>query len=540
MNEEKQRNQLLRRVDWRFLLPCPTPTVGICFAGGSLATAVRQICQRMADPRHGVHEECDLAVSINPSHSTLLAAREALQPNGCCYVEWYTPFAGGADGIRRRMEAAGFDHVTCYWSWPWPSLACAHLWLPLEAPGALHHFLTRGPAAQGAIRRAGRAIRRQVWLLAAWAGLALPICVIARKRTDPEHDPNSPCESTGSVRRRPRLNAVMNSDLVATVQTEWTSWGMGPTPSQLSWFLLTGGFRSSNKIVALLFAEPNPRPQLVIKLPRVPESSPALANEASILRTLHSLRPGGIVGAPRLLFWREHGGVMTLGETAVTGAALFTRVRRTTYRSLALRATAWQAALGGRPVPSPRAAWWGRLVEPVLTEIHECFGAVLDRGKLDETRAILASIDGLPLVCEQRDFSPWNVLITESGALGVLDWESAEIQGLPALDLIYFLTYLAFFLDGAIGSGRFQQSYHASLDPTTLTGRVRSECLAHYAELVGLQPDALYPLRLIVWLLHARSEYSRFVADAGGRPTPATLRRSLFIGLWEEELRHGL
>ncbi|HNN98206.1 MAG TPA: hypothetical protein PKI03_38340 [Pseudomonadota bacterium] len=38
-------------------------------------------------------------------------------------------------------------------------------------------------------------------------------------------------------------------------------------------------------------------------------------------------------------------------------------------------------------------------------------------------------------------------------------------------------------------------------------------------------------------MLHARSEYRRMVADAGERPSDATLRAGLFLGLWEEELR---
>src|SRR5436190_718658 len=94
-----------------------------------------------------------------------------------------------------------------------------------------------------------------------------------------------------------------------------------------------------------------------------------------------------------------------------------------------------------------------------------------------ETRARLAALGDLPLVCEQRDFSPWNVLIAADGALVVLDWESAETEGLPGMDLIYFLAYLAFFLDGAMESGRFRESYRAALDPATFTGAVQAECL---------------------------------------------------------------
>jgi hypothetical protein len=93
-------------------------------------------------------------------------------------------------------------------------------------------------------------------------------------------------------------------------------------------------------------------------------------------------------------------------------------------------------------------------------------------------------------------------------------------------------------LDGAMESGRFRDSYRTALNSTTFTGQVRMECESRYCERIGLDLAALRPLRLLVWLIHSKSEYKRFVAEAGGRPKPATLRRSLFVSLWEEELQH--
>jgi len=59
------------------------------------------------------------------------------------------------------------------------------------------------------------------------------------------------------------------------------------------------------------------------------------------------------------------------------------------------------------------------------------------------------------------------------------------------------------------------------------------------AAAVGLDAGSLQALRLLTWLVHARSEYRRLWADAGGPPGRAALRSSLFVALWEEELRRA-
>jgi hypothetical protein len=153
---------------------------------------------------------------------------------------------------------------------------------------------------------------------------------------------------------------------------------------------------------------------------------------------------------------------------------------------------------------------------------------------------MLATIGPLPIVSEQRDFSPWNVLLDTRGALIALDWESAELDGLPALDLIYFLTYLAFTLNRIPideTSPHLRRSYRRLLDPTTFTGSVYKACLAHYGKRLGLDPEQLRLLAVLAWLIHSRSDYRRYASDAGGMPDQAALRRSVFLSLWEEEMR---
>jgi hypothetical protein len=540
---EEVRNRLLRRTDWRFLLPTPEPTKSICFANGLLGRAVGLISGRMADERLDTTGDCDLAVAVNPNRATLRKGWSALRPGGSCYTEWYSPLAGGPKRIQRRLEAAGFEDVSCYWAWPWPSLFHPRYWLPLGAPGALHHFLLSRPPALGVVRWAARASLRTLWLSCLRIGLTLPICAVAHKpaTSGNHHLSTAGCVPSSAARSSGNFNK--NLDLLDMIRAQWETWGLGPTPEYLSSLVLTGGHRSVGKVVWLVFAEPDHCPRLAIKMPRVPESVPGLAREATTLQSIQALRPSGVQGVPRVLFCQKRAGLLAVGETALTGQPIPRLLRPDNFREFALQATAWLADLAGWSVPCPVATWWNRLIEPVLRDFEESFGTVIDPSMLRETKDILGTLGALPLVCEQRDFGPWNVLVTADGRLAVLDWESSEPQGLPALDLIYFLSYLVFFHDGtlrpngAVGSGRFRESYRAALDPSTLVGSLRSECLARYASLVGLDSDALRPLGLLVWLIHSRSEYQHFSADVAGRPDWETLRRSLFVSLWEEELR---
>src|SRR5581483_11665401 len=45
----------------------------------------------------------------------------------------------------------------------------------------------------------------------------------------------------------------------------------------------------------------------------------------------------------------------------------------------------------------------------------------------------------VPRVAVHGDLTMWNVILGQSGALGVVDWESAREDGLPLVDLVYAL-----------------------------------------------------------------------------------------------------
>jgi hypothetical protein len=342
-----------------------------------------------------------------------------------------------------------------------------------------------------------------------------PVCAVAYK---PTSDPRSLQALPISVAQRHSTELGLLSD-------------------QQSCLMLTGGNRTIHKVVSLIFEEPEPHPRAIVKSARVPEAIDLLEKEAAALAAVHTIRPGGVAGVPRVLFAERQPNAFMLGETALEGAPLYTHLNRANARALALQAADWQADLAMNARPQPRSTYWNRLVEPVICEFESTFGAAIGPGLLRKSRSILEGLDRSPLVCEHRDFSPWNVLIAPSRDLAVLDWEGAELMGLPALDLVYFVSHLCFFLDGAYSKRRFRESYRISLDPRTFTGAIRAEVLDYYRDRLGLDRDLVERLGVLVWLVHARSEYRRLLADTTSPVSPDRLRRATFVSLWEEELK---
>jgi hypothetical protein len=519
---EEARNRLLRRADWRFLLPDASPARTVCFVDGELSGATELISHRVLEAEALANCNCELAVAVDADAATLRSAWAALRPGGVCYTEWSRAGVWGTSAVRQRLSGAGFESVTCFAPWPRPVRRLPSAWVPLEAAGPLRHLVTRGAAGRSWARRFLEGLRRAAWIVRTRLGQGSPICAVARKpSTEAAHHPG------GEPAPQP--------ELLEEIRHRWEGWGLGPRPSTLSWILLTSGRRSINKVVRLVFAGSD-RPRLVLKMPRVAEAAAGLAREASVLRELQS-SGREIRGVPKLLFEGVRAGVPTIVETALPGVPLPTRLRRETYRDLALLGTDWLVAFAGQAEAHPPTAWHSRLIDTTVGTFEASFGGVVDPGLVRESAAVLATLGPLPIVCEQRDFSPWNLLISSEEELQVLDWESAEPQGLPVMDLVYFTSHLAFYLAGARTPERCRECYRETLWASTFTGAVRQECQERYAERVGVRAADIAPLRLLCWMVHSRSEYRRFAADIGGVPQPTQLRQSLFLSLWEEELQ---
>lgn len=434
-------------------------------------------------------------------------------PDAELLARWRLPRPRRARRVRRRFEEAGYGDVRVYWAGPLPHRP-PQFWLPVESPEAVDYLLaTRRTGSLG-----GR-LPHLLWRLAKGMGLLAPLYVIGRR--------------SGGAREG---DAKQVGDL--------------PLLPSAPLLLLTGGHRSINKVVGLAFESGMNKPTAAAKFARVAEAEPGLEREASVLDRLGKERPE-LLGVPNLRGEGRRAGRLAVVQGAAEGRSLLDVLNRDNFEELAMRVTrvlvelanadaqirhtAIGPRIGGEM--QARASDRCRFVEEALAEFERQFGPVVAPSLVADARALLDGLGELPVVCEHRDCSPWNLLIDEMSGPILLDWESAEPDGLPGLDLVYFLANCAFVLDKAIESGRTRESYARLLDPLTPYGRIAAKAIAAYSAALEIGADDFRRLRLLCWLIHSRSDYRHLQLEAAGAPRPEDLRRGMFLGLVEEELR---
>lgn len=494
---DDELSRLLRRVDWRFLLPIDPPRRIRCFADGFLSLAVERVMGAVvADDDPGA---CDLVVVSGAGRRRLDEAHAALTPGGAVYAEWPHGLPGGAAAARRRLERAGFTDVRVHWSWPAPGRARSpRFWFPFGSPGARRHFLSTRQTPPGAFGSLRRACLELVWRTADRAGLLAPLCAVGR-----------------------RPDGTVPGGLPAAIQA-----GAGPAihgPADL--MLLTVGESSLNKVVALVFAGDEPAPRCAVKVPRTPRAYEGLDREAQHLRAIEARTGAEIRGIPTVLFSERWGEQPVVAESVLSGESVAAMLQAgAPIEPIADQVTDFLIELAGRPETAARASWWPMYVEPALEVVGSMVPGSSD--VLPEARDLIATLGDLPVVIEHRDLTPWNLFLDDDGGLVVLDWEVSRLDGLPALDLLHFLTHAVLFRDGTMGSPHEPRSYRELMDERTAAGQVRLACERRYAEALGLPADALHPLRALTWLLQAHSDLSL-----------TSRRKDVFVELLRQELQ---
>lgn len=481
---EPELNELLRRVDWRFLLGQRQAPRILDRCGEPLSRALELIGGVVADG------EVDLAVLGFPDRKGLRAARRSLRPGGAVACLWQRPLPLGTQRARRLLERAGFRDVSFYWPGP-HGASTPEFWLPLDSAGAIAHVHEQRP-----IHSRREAAQRLAWRGAARAGALAPICAIARL-------PGS-AAAAGEEE-----NAVVTA-----------------LPDARHWLLLTGGSESDNKVVSLPFPDRGEPAALVAKFGRVGKADAALDREAEVLSDLASERPA-LTGVPRLRASGSSAGGRAVLQDAMLGTPLWTEMRRLGFATLAPVLTEWLVSLAGNPPLQAASEWREQLVDDLIDELEANHGGFFPEGFAGRARNALANLGAMPLVWEHRDLGPWNVVIRTGGGPAAIDWEDAEPRGLPGLDLVYLLATSALLIEGALDdmskTDRIVDAYERLLDPGTETGQVVARCFATYRERLGVCEADFQRLRLLCWIVQALIAFRR-------QPKPAYFTQ---IAEWE-------
>ncbi|MCZ7539848.1 MAG: aminoglycoside phosphotransferase family protein [Anaerolineae bacterium] len=146
---------------------------------------------------------------------------------------------------------------------------------------------------------------------------------------------------------------------------------------------------------------------------------------------------------------------------------------------------------------------------------------------------------GLPLVLEHGDLSHPNLILRAGGGLGVVDWELAQLAGLPAHDLFFFLAYVAFARSDARTTEAQIAAFRAAFFERDAWARPYA--LA-YAGRLGLATEWLGPLFVLCWARYTGRLWER-VNAAEGAPSrngdrAAWLRGNRYYALWQVAAQH--
>jgi aminoglycoside phosphotransferase (APT) family kinase protein len=234
-------------------------------------------------------------------------------------------------------------------------------------------------------------------------------------------------------------------------------------------------------------------------------------------------------------------------ETAVPGRPMSPAIVRRQPDQCIEAALTWLLELQqatASSTPRDDRDWFERLVEQPLQQ----FNALLpqsaeEAGLVHQTLSLMRPLrdHDMPLVMEHGDFSSPNILQDENGRVGVVDWELAEPKGLPAADLFFFLTYIAFARQNARKNADYLKAFQqAFFGPKAWAWPY----VARYRERLNLAPEMLAPLFVVTWGRYVaglllRLQESNEAGGIVGNETVKWLRSNRYYVLWRYAIEHA-
>lgn len=314
----------------------------------------------------------------------------------------------------------------------------------------------------------------------------------------------------------------------------------------LSTVVITPRFRASSHVIFLILTAGKSEPVVVAKTPRLAQATASIEQEVNNLRAVQGLRQGGFDSIPQVIAYEEHCGYPILVETALVGQPMDPKAVRRNLAGCCQKVVDWLVDLQEyqNPGQSTTVKWFDRLIEEPLGYFAERFPVSKEeKTLLEQTRELVAPLStmNLPLVFEHGDLSHPNLLVRKNGTLGVLDWELADQQGLPAYDLFFFLTYAAFSLADARNNGAHLPAFQSAFWGATSWA---TPYITDYVRRLPLPPEALKPLFVFSWLRYLVGLLKRLDNAAQtdvqvNAETAHWLRTNRYYSLWQHAVTHA-
>lgn len=528
---------VLRRADWRFLLRDPNPSKSIVFGEGVLADSAKMISGTTVRPGESRHKnDCDLAVVTEPGHEILEEAWSYLKPGGAVYTEWILSPLSGTNSIRHKLESLGFRDVKFYLPKPSPFNSPPAMWVPLENKGVID-FISYIDKTESVVGKIIKRMRLFLWSLKPNLFVVYPWFmsfepgkfVVSSVAIKPTGD--SVLEKTGDSESLSGAGAS-----AANIQDILAICSEGPDLQSelknMSIFILSKR-ESIEKALLFIFSGEGLEPNMVVKIARTKGPDLVLDNGARFLKEINE-KFDDIPGIPRIFFLGHVSGLFTTAETFIGGIQSSKAVNKSNYEELALNVTSWLIDFGLKSkVEASKSCVFDRIIKPELEKIEIITNKVLTPEEARRTRDIIESLELPFLVCHHGDFAPLNVHINSKGELGVIDWDDGRFHGIPAFDLIFFLSYLNFHLYRAWNSGNFLDCYRMMLDSSSFTGHIFQSCLERYRESLDISVEAMDALRLLTWVTRTLGYMD---IDVARSQAIEDIKTGFSLSLWMEEL----
>jgi len=287
--------------------------------------------------------------------------------------------------------------------------------------------------------------------------------------------------------------------------------------SQFTFGFSARGRYNSNKVIFFLFDRKVATPAYVIKMTRTSEYNFRLKNEfraLSLLKKNRFLEPGTY---PEPVFHGTHNNLAVLCIQAVQGLPFRSRTSATADCVIANRAMELILRLGTES--ADKGASSSNDVAAALRTLYKRFIETYslsseDQKFLSEKIDTLASqSEKFPLVFQHGDPGTWNMFVSESNNVILLDWESCEPKGMPLWDLFYFFRTYASWMSRKDGTRDSITSFKNHFLEQSALGDRLHDYTDRYCAKIGLNKTLVEPLFYTCWMHRALKESTRLQAS---------------------------